>query len=291
LDFDIQAKFRYLGETKLQLIFKNLELNSVYMTYLSRITLAFSLAWITGIAAAQPSMRLTSDSKILPVLFQQQSAEYRALCYQAFNIATLRLESVKRKGLPLAIITDIDETILDNSYYEAQRIKDGKEFTPKTWKEWTATSNATLVPGAQDFLSKARLHNVTVFYISNRDTSEITGTLANLRKLDLPNADNDHLLLMTDVSSKERRRQQVMKHYDVIMLIGDNLNDFTTLFEKKTIAGRKAEVDLVQPDWGNKFIMLPNPMYGEWENALYNYDRNLTNEQKNALLLQRLIGY
>ena len=261
------------------------------MTYLRRISRVFLIAMIPGFAVAQPSTRLSSDSKILPVLFQQQSAEYRALCYQAFNIATLRLESVKRKGLPLAIVTDIDETILDNSYYEAQRIKDGKEFTPKTWKEWTAESNGTLVPGAGDFLKKAKLHNVVIFYVSNRDTSEIMGTLINLKKLDLPNADRDHLLFMTDVSSKEKRRQQVMKNYDVVMLIGDNLNDFTTLFEKRSIADRKTEVDRVQPDWGNKFIILPNAMYGEWENALYNYNRNLTNEQKNALLMKQLIGY
>lgn len=261
------------------------------MTYLPRISLTFSIVFFAGLVCAQSPTRLTSDSKILPVLFQQQSAEYRALCYQAFNIATLRLESVKRKGLPLAIITDIDETILDNSYYEAQRIKDGKEYTPKTWKEWTAKSNATLVPGAGDFLKKARLYDVAIFYISNRDTSEVMGTLVNLKKLDLPYADKDHLLFMTDASSKEKRRQQVMKHYDVIMLIGDNLNDFTTLFEKKSIADRKTEVDQVQPDWGNKFIMVPNAMYGEWENALYNYNRNLTNEQKNELLMQRLVGF
>jgi len=261
------------------------------MTHIRNITLLFLVAMVSRPVMAQPPVRLTSDAKILSVLFQQQSAEYRALCYQAFNIATLRLESVKRKGLPLAIITDIDETILDNSYYEAQRIKDGKEFTPKTWKEWTAKSNATLVPGAGDFLKKAKLHDVVIFYISNRDTSEIMGTLVNLKKLDLPNADKNHLLFMSDVSSKEKRRQQVMKNFDVVMLIGDNLNDFASFFEKKSIADRKTEVDRVQPDWGNKFIMLPNAMYGEWENALYNYNRNLTNEQKNALLMERLIGY
>ena len=85
------------------------------MTHLSRLILTASITLLAGFVSAQPATRLTSDSKVLPVLFQQQSAEYRALCYQAFNIATLRLESVKRKGLPLAIITDIDETILDNS--------------------------------------------------------------------------------------------------------------------------------------------------------------------------------
>jgi predicted secreted acid phosphatase len=56
---------------------------------------------------------LKNTNKMLPVLFQQHAAEYRALCYQAFNLASLKLESLKRKrrGLPYAIITDIDETI------------------------------------------------------------------------------------------------------------------------------------------------------------------------------------
>jgi len=256
-----------------------------------KITVTFLLSAASCFSHAQATRPVLSDPKVLPVLFQQYAAEYRALCYQAFNVATLRLESIKRKGLPLAIITDIDETILDNSYYEAQRIKEGKEFTPQSWKEWTSKSSATLVPGAGEFLKKAKTKGVTIFYISNRDTSEIKSTLINLKNFGLPNADTDHLLFLTDGSSKEKRRQQVMKNYDVIILIGDNLNDFTNLFEKKNIVDRKQEVDNALADWGNKFIILPNSIYGEWENALYNYDRNLTNEQKNALLLQRLIGY
>src|SRR4051812_5853126 len=89
-----------------------------------------------------------TDSKLLPVLWHQQSAEYVALCYQAFNIATLRLEQMKlKKGVSYAIITDIDETILDNSYYEAQSIKDDSEFNGSSWKRWTDKAAATPLPG------------------------------------------------------------------------------------------------------------------------------------------------
>src|SRR5688500_7470459 len=100
------------------------------------------------------SHTLENTTKVLPVLFQQHAAEYRALCYQAFNAASLKIETLKRKhrGLPYAIITDIDETILDNSKHEAQRIKDGTEFTFESWKKWTDRSAATLIPGAAEFL-------------------------------------------------------------------------------------------------------------------------------------------
>ena len=65
--------------------------------------------------------------KEYPVLWQQDAAEYRALCYQAFNIAALRINEIPRTTLKknkLAIVTDLDETILDNSFSEAQQIKE-----------------------------------------------------------------------------------------------------------------------------------------------------------------------
>src|SRR6478736_7918404 len=91
------------------------------------------------------------ELKTLPVLWQQTSAEYRALCYQAFNMATLRVNQIPKKDLKkkkLAIITDIDETILDNSPNDAQLIKDCKSYNPELWKRWTDKSAATAVPGA-----------------------------------------------------------------------------------------------------------------------------------------------
>jgi 5'-nucleotidase (lipoprotein e(P4) family) len=161
--------------------------------------------------------------KEYPVLWQQQAAEYRALCYQAFNIALFRLNEIPKKKLKkrkLAVITDLDETILDNSYSEAQLIKERKQYTSQSWKNWTDRSAATAVPGAVEFLQVAKQKGVTIFYISNRDTSEIKSTLLNLQKLQLPNADTAHMLFLSNTSSKEARRQIVMKEYNVVLLLG-----------------------------------------------------------------------
>lgn len=248
---------------------------------------------VQALPAQQNTLPATSI-KSYPVLFQQTAAEYRALCYQAFNLAHLRLQEIPKRKLrkkKLAIVTDLDETILDNSYSEAQLIKEGKEYSSQAWKQWTSRSTATALPGAVEFLQQAKQKGLTIFYISNRDTGEISSTLLNLQKLQLPDADTAHMLFLLNTSSKEVRRQQVMKEYKIVMLLGDNLTDFTTAFEKKSIDVRKEEADKVKDEWGRKFIVLPNAIYGEWENALYDYERNLTPAQKEAKRQARLTGY
>ena len=246
---------------------------------------------------AQDSAKFQTCEIVLkeyPVLWQQQASEYRALCYQAFNIASLRLhEVVKNKSNQknLAIITDLDETILDNSYLQAELIKRQQEYAAQSWKEWTDKSAATAVPGAVEFLRMAKQKGLTIFYISNRDTSEVTSTLINLKKLKLPDAETNHMFFLSNNSSKEARRQIVMKKYNVVMLLGDNLNDFVKVFEKKPDNERKMEVDKVHEEWGKKFIVLPNSYYGEWENAIYDYEKNLTPEQKEIKRREKLKGY
>jgi 5'-nucleotidase (lipoprotein e(P4) family) len=106
----------------------------------------------------------------------------------------------------------------------------------------------------------------------------------------LPDADTSHMLFLSNDFSKESRRQTVMKNYDVVMLLGDNLNDFMQVFEDKTIAERLNETDKVKEEWGKKFIVLPNAAYGEWENALYNYNDTLTFDQKMIKLKSLLQG-
>ena len=160
----------------------------------------------------------------------------------------------------------------------------------QTWKQWTGKASATPVPGAVEFLQKVKQKGITIFYVSNRDTSEVKSTILNLKKFQLPDADTNHLLFYSNKSSKEERRQIISKKYNVIMLIGDNLNDFTQLFEKKSSNDRKTETDNVKNEWGNKFIVLPNATYGEWENALYDYERKLTPEQRDKKLKDKLTG-
>ena len=229
-----------------------------------------------------------------PVLFHQTAAEYRALCYQAFNLATLRVKELPKKEFKknkLAIITDIDETILDNSYSEAQLIKESRRYSSEAWMEWTEKAAATPVPGAQDFLKFAASRGIEIFYISNRSTEEINSTITNLSKYDLPFADSAHMLFKTTEDSKKSRREQVTSEYKVILLLGDNLNDFSEIFEKGSIETRFAKTDAANDDWGKKFIVLPNCIYGEWENAIYNYQKNLPAGQKQNIRFNTLKGH
>lgn len=245
------------------------------------------------LAQNMQAQHTAAPNKLLPVLWHQHAAEYRALCYQAFNLAELRLASIKVKKhkRPLAIITDIDETALDNSYSEAQSIKTNAEYNPANWKNWTSKAAATPLPGAVAFFQKAKQMGFHVFYISNRDTAEISTTLKNLQAYQFPDATAEHLLFLSNESSKEARRQKVAEQYDIVMLLGDNLNDFAKVFEKKNIADRFAETDAVQAEWGKKFIVLPNAIYGEWENALIQYKRGLNNAQKDSAYKAQLKGY
>ena len=262
--------------------------------------LAFLFVCVINYVYAQDStspaaMRLIEvNLKTYPVLWQQTAAEYRALCYQAFNFAALRLNEIPKNKLrkqKLAIITDLDETILDNSYSEAQLIKEGREHSNQSWKEWTSQSAAKAVPGAVEFLQMAKKKGITIFYISNRDTGDVASTLINLKKLQLPDADTAHMLFLSNTSSKEIRRQIVMSRYNVVMLLGDNLNDFIQVFEGRKISERFAETDKLKDEWGKKFIVLPNATYGEWENAVYDYDRKLNLEERETKRKSKLKGY
>ena len=131
---------------------------------------------------------------------------------------------------------------------------------------------------------------MAIFYITNRDEKERAGTLKNLVKFNLPNADNEHLILKTDVSSKEARRKKIMSDHDVILLIGDNLSDFDGLFDKNPLAAREENTQKMAAAFGSRFIVLPNPNYGDWEGALYNYQR-LNPAQKDSVLRTTLKSY
>ena len=226
-----------------------------------------------------------SEHLVMAVLYQQTAAEYRALCYQAFNLAYLQLDrSLRIMGLmkQQAIVVDIDETVLDNSPYEARCILDDILY-PEYWDEWMNASSAKPVPGALEFLKYAESKGIEIFYITNRKKKYREQTLKNLQNVEFPFATNGHLLLRTDSSSKKARRDKVSETHTIILLIGDNLNDFSEVFEKKSIPERFELTDKMQKEFGNKFIVLPNVMYGEWEGALYDYDYTISNESKSHL--------
>lgn len=251
---------------------------------LTGLLLAFG---ITNAQDAPKNLSIANGGKVWASLYQQRAAEYKALCFQAYNLAKLRLDvALKHKGKkPLAVVTDIDETILDNSPYDAARAINNQEFDLKAWKQWTAKGIADTVPGAPSFFKYAAAKGVVVFYITNRDEDERARTTQNLKLYHLPYADDKHIILKQTVSSKEVRRQQVLAKYNIALLCGDNLPDFDALYDNKpSEESRMATTERLKKQFGNKYIVIPNPSYGDFENAIFKFNYKLTGTQKDSVI-------
>ena len=253
------------------------------------------LVLIAICSAAAVAQKPDNEYQVGAILWTQTSGEKAALAYQAFSLARLRLDqdfrANRNRRVKRAVIVDVDETVLDNSFYQAKLVKEQKPFEAKTWTEWCNRAQATALPGAVEFLRYANSRGVRVFYITNRRVAEKDGTARNLKALGFPDVSDDTLLVRTDGSSKEPRRLSVAANYRIVLLMGDNLNDFAAVFEQsKTIDSRLSAAEQNQKQFGARFIVLPNPMYGAWEDAVYG-DGRLTEEQKAEKRRAVLKGY
>jgi 5'-nucleotidase (lipoprotein e(P4) family) len=260
------------------------------------VLLVFVLSGCAGGREASEHERLRGSPREYTVgatLWYQRSAEERALYYQAYTLARHLLEEALRSGIHShpAVILDIDETVLDNSPYQAHLIREGVSYTPSSWKKWTARSDANVLPGALEFLKQADSLDVAIFFVTNRDTDEVEATLRNLQRRGVPQATTDHLLPRTGMSSKEPRRREIAKDHDILLLIGDNLADFSKVFEREPTDERADLVDSLRSSFGERFVIVPNPMYGDWEGALYGYDWSLPDSVRAVMRMRQLIGY
>lgn len=242
-----------------------------------------------------PATATSADDNLNAVLWVQRSAEYRALTTQTFRAAADHLDAAlaeknwdalvpgerdnadDRAGLPPAVILDVDETVLDNSPYQARLIRDGLEYNEVTWAAWVAEKKAKAVPGVVEFAKAAQAKDVTLLYLSNRAEHLQAATLANLRAEGLPVKDESVFLgLGTFVEGCEQngseklcRRRLAGRQYRVLMQFGDQLGDFAEIVAN-TPDGR-AEILETHRDWfGERWWMLPNPTYGSWEPAVFN---------------------
>lgn len=262
------------------------------------LALAFTIAtaastgtyFATDSSAQKAAPAADNSYQISGVLYMQKAGEYRALCYQAFNIARLRLDAdfdkknLKKlpkamRKMPRAIMVDIDETVLDNSPAQAYGIKNNKAFNLPDWYAWGDMRKAKAIPGSVDFLNYAHSRGVKIFYVSNRDEVQKQATMDNLKKVGFNDITDANVLLRQKESSKDARRDIIRKTYRIVMQVGDNLDDFSSTFEKKSVEDRFAEVDKARDHFGKDYIALPNAMYGTWESAIYGYGK-LTDEQK-----------
>lgn len=230
--------------------------------------LSFLLVFILSSCAHQESFN-NRDYQIGAYLWQQRSGEYKALCYQAYNIAKFRLarELENKHNRKRAVVFDIDETILDNSREGAYQVKNNLAWSTKSEDAAIKRAESEAIVGARDFIEFAIQNRVEVIYLSNRRIDQINDTIENFKKLSIKYKP-ENMYFMNGDWSKEKRREMIRKKFDVILYFGDNLHDFDAAFDSRIESERNAAVESHSQDFGEKFIVLPNPMYGDWESVL-----------------------
>ena len=229
-----------------------------------------------------------NQQNVLAVLWANESAEYRAICYQCYNLATHQLKEAiakhKKKDKPLAVVVDCDDTILHDGPFQAFLVESGKGYNSKDWVQYVSEASLEPVPGALEFLQFAAKNNCEVFYVPNRKMkTELEGTVKNLKKFNFPFVDDTHMLLRTDSSDKRIRFNEIKKTHNIVLYIGDNLNDMPIGTDINDSKKRIQITDSHKNEFGTKFIVLPNPMYGGWENSLAENYTKLSPNQKRIL--------
>lgn len=242
-----------------------------------------------------------ANENLHSVLWMQTSVEYAAVTKQTYRMATLRLDealadtgwtaSLEQQEMgafgrrPPVVVLDVDETVLDNSRYQARLVLEDGEYSTASWQDWVREENATAVPGALRFVREAERRGISVVYLSNRRSETEAFTRANLATLGFPVAEEFDAVISRgerpewDSSDKETRRTAVAERFRILMLIGDNLGDFLSDVEQ-SLEARRAAVAPFDEYWGERWFMLPNPQYGSWEGALFNYDYAGTREDR-----------
>lgn len=272
--------------------------------YLNRIWLLIILP-ILMISCAG-TQEISDHPTTRATLWVQNAAEYRALTTQVYQTALSNLalakedsywsalidQAEKYQDLPPAIILDVDETVLDNSAFQARMIKQDLDFNIEQWNSWVMEAKADAVPGAVSFTQIAAKEGITIFYLTNREASVEKGTRENLKELGFPlDPDLDVILSKNErenwTSDKINRRKYVAGKYRVLMLFGDDLNDFVSA---KDISESKREnlVNEHKRKWGRMWYILPNPVYGSWEQAMYNFSNSLSDSEKEEIIKSKL---
>jgi 5'-nucleotidase (lipoprotein e(P4) family) len=236
--------------------------------------------------------------KVYGTLWMQTSAEYRMIAEQSYLLAREKLnlglkdpartaaleQQDEYSQLPPAVILDIDQTVLDNAPFQARLAKKDSDFDVSMWEAWVFESRALTVPGAIEFVEYAQSKGVTVFYVTNRWRGLEEATRINLRELGfLLDNQPDTILCRGEENDwgwdKGSRRGLIAGQYRILLLIGDDLNDFVS-GARSTPEQRVELARQYREYWGEKWIVLPNPVSGSWEEALYNHNYDLSDAQR-----------
>lgn len=247
-------------------------------------TLMKALIVFMSLAAMMPALGQSSNSSdsdiennlMMAMAWKQTAAEFRALYHQGFNLARMRVELAlaqqQAASPPLAIISDVDETLLLANDYWGYLITEGQDFfDDASWDRWVAENRAVASPGALEFLNFCLANNVEIFYVTNRDQGETTIELAleNLNAVNFPSVDRAHLRVLRESSNKEVVQEEIREDYEVVVLLGDNLNDFARRYYSTDVDQRLELMEEDRDHYGLDYILFPNPTDGHWIRAIF----------------------
>lgn len=266
--------------------------------------LCAALSPVRGVFAASEQSAEDSDLRnplLYAIAWRQTAAEYRALYYQGFAIARLRVEqalAARAAGdladeRPLAVITDVDETVLLSGAYWGQLIASGGDFfDDPSWDDWVPKNEFVVSPGAKEFVAFCEANSVEVFYVTNRDQGEATFelALANLQSAGLGFARAANLRVLRDTSNKEAVQEQIRADYHVVASLGDNLNDFARRYYVTDVAEREALMHADSARFGSDYIVFPNPTDGHWIRAIFGESEPAASDQNREILRSAAIG-
>lgn len=259
--------------------------NHLLSSCLIALAVVFSVADIA--AAQQAPIDVKKDARFNAVAWVQNSAEYKLLTEQTYRMAMSQLYvgvhdrkwsadeiQVAQGGFEdkkPAIILDVDETVLDNSAFNARNVARGIDYSSEAWNAWCNEEKADVIPGSLEFVLAAQGLGVEVFFITNRRDEVKPATINNLKRLGFP-ADEDHVLTQNSKDNrdgrKKTRRAMVAKDHRIVLLIGDNMSDMCLDLDVRDNKQRNAIARKKTDLLGSRWIMIPNPVYGQWERAL-----------------------
>lgn len=233
---------------------------------------ALSLSILLPLCASAEDAKLPKD-----IAWVTTSVEYAALCRQVYRQAWEAVEraAAATKG-DFAVVLDLDETVLDNSTYQKEMAAAGKGFSYETWNAWLEREEAGAVPGAKRFLDRVRGlgSRARLVYITNRGAEYDKNTVANMKKLGLW-GEADLLLARQDREDKKPVRRACVTEgsgrckkngpMPIVALLGDNVNDFYEVKGADAAKALRAGKLAAETEWGTRYFVLPNPMYGAWE--------------------------
>lgn len=265
-----------------------------------KVVIAFGVAFVLSspVLAEEPPANDFLES----VFWTQRSVEFKGNAMGIYALARLRLEQgladkswtaapVEQKGdfanLPPAIVLDIDETLLDNSPYQAWQVRTNTPFSVKTWNEFCNARISRAVPGAVEFTQYADSRGVKVFYISNRAAEVEAATRDNMQALGFPMGGNVDTFLMQNEkpdwgSQKGTRRAVITRDYRIVLEFGDNFGDFDDRY-RSSEADRLKFFEENKQRWGREWLVIANPTYGSFDSVAFGHDFKKTPlEQRKA---------